>query len=158
MSDEKYSVGQIIYAYHQQSFALTPMQIVEETVVRTLTSATTQYKVRYLDQASREFKFTNLSTVQQKGVIYKDLTVARSDIMKQATQSINDLIVQTQQNTADWFGDAAPSVHVDEQPASSRAVSDPYAEMPEIRNEKTAQDQVLIELPGGKVGRVKLKQ
>lgn len=90
-------VGQTIYLLHRTKTRITPCQIVEEVIKRSLKGEITSYKINTGDQ---ELFLENIPDV----IVFENLNEAKDFLIKRVVDVINELIVETEKTSIELFG------------------------------------------------------
>ena len=91
-------VGQRIYLLHKMKTRITPCQVVEEVIKRSLKGEVTSYKI---NTGSEELF---LETILNDFVIFESLSDAKKFLIERFIFVVNELTVEVEKNTIELFG------------------------------------------------------
>lgn len=82
-----YKVGQILYMTNSESLKIIPIQVVEEVSRTTMSGTEITYMIQLPDK-----KKTTADIKAIKGEVYSDINILKTDMLKRATSSIENMI------------------------------------------------------------------
>lgn len=90
-------VGQTIYLLHKTKTRITPCQIVEEVIKRSIKGEITSYKVNTGEQ---ELFLESISDI----IVFENLNEAKEFLIKRIIVVIDELISETEKTSIELFG------------------------------------------------------
>lgn len=90
-------VGQKIYLLHKTKTRITPCQVIEEVIKRSIKGEIISYKISTGEQ---EIFLESIPDV----IVFENLTEAKDFLIKRIISVIDELIVETEKSTIDLFG------------------------------------------------------
>lgn len=104
MAAKKFAIGQVIFVFSPTKYSLLPVQVVEESIIRTVSGETTAYKVTFGAPESSVITYPLEKVIGQDGQVFVTLDEAYTSLMASAKATIGKIVSEVTKSAVAWYG------------------------------------------------------
>ena len=118
-TQQKYSIGQVLYIVLKSKNSIVPALIVEEVIKRTIKGEETSYRVQVGADNTKSLMLNELD-----GEIFVNAGDLQQELLSRASKAVQSLTNSAQQRAIEWFGAERAHKKIEHFQVENEAVDD----------------------------------